>query len=153
MKHKKQIHRFVLVVILGLFVASIIWFWNGWTEYLQSDVRMRVPGRDTVVFWELKQEEFQYQICHSVGDYYFYAYDSLYTSSHPYRNIQDVHFYANTTDCIFIITNSNDFYCVTKATGAITSSLPLAEVPMTEKQVCFINLYHDKRHIIKEYYE
>ena len=139
----------ILVVILGLLVVFVVWFLNGWNAFLNNNERM--PGRDTVAYWELKKEEFTYEICRSVEGFDFWAYDSLNTTSDPFIQLDGVHFYADTTDCIFIITNNNDFYSINKTKGSITASSLFDEVPTTEEQLCFINLYSKKGHISKSY--
>ena len=146
----KRNRRFVLstVLIVG-FIALIVWFRYAWIVSFNSDER--IPGRDTVAFWNLKEEGLVYEITHFGGRFDFAMDDS--PSAHVSGcEIENVHFYANTTDYIFIITLDNLCYSVEKKTGTISSSPMFDLVPAAEEQVSFINLLNEKSaRISKDY--
>lgn len=138
-----------LVLIVGL-IAFIIWIWNEWIVFTDSDER--IPGRDTVAFWSLKEKGFVYEIGRFGNAFNFLIYDSPSRYTSGFSEIENVHFYANTSDYIFIITLDNLSYCVEKNTGVISSSSLFDVVPSTEEQICFINLLNEKKsHFSKEY--
>ncbi len=92
-----------------------------------------------------------YQIVRSPTAFDFYIYDSPSKNVYGYREIKSVHFYADTSDYIFLITINNDCYSVEKKTGTVYS-MSFDVVPSTEEKVCFINLLNEKQsHLSRDY--
>lgn len=141
----------LLIIFLIALIIFLIWFWNGMKNYLYSDERR--PGRDTVAFWKLENEGFVYEICQSQGDFTFYAMEGVVVQPDTTAfNVNHIHFYANTTDSIFLISTDGLCYQVDKKECSLISSSLFESVPSTEENVCFINLLNPKSaSFIKEY--
>ena len=152
---KKPLLLFITVTI-GI-IGGVLWIHDEWNAFI--NLNERVPGRDTVAFWNTIEEKFQYQITVSYSyntsdsKYYltFYAYDSPIAGTSCFSEIDHIHFYANTTDCIFLITESGLNFCVHKKTGEISHVLFYDIVPSVDEQVCFVNLHSKLMHYSVSY--
>ncbi len=148
---KKSYRRSLALAIIILFIIVIIWVRNEWYEFINDDKRM--PGRDTVAFWYANTSGYMYEIIRSSSKFSLFIYDSASTDDQYYEVIDDVHFYADTTSYIFVVTIDKDCYCINKTNGQISSSMLFDMVPFTERKVCFINLLNENQsHVVIEYH-
>ena len=150
MKRSRWMPLIIVLIGVSIVLHVIILFWlkNEWNEFLNNNDPK--PGRDTTVFWHENEEGFVYQI--AGGEDYVFFMDNTIDSESYYPEIKNVHFYANTSEYIFIITSNNEYYCINKKTGIISTSLPFDTITSNEEQLCFINLQYKKGfNIMKEY--
>ena len=141
--------RIILPVIIGLLII-IIWLCHEWNRFINNDEIL--PGRDTVAFWSLPDEDFSYEILGGDSRFRFVARDSIYIGANYICVIDDVHLYANTAEYIYIVAaGENQCFAIEKKTGKVFP-LDFNQIPATEKQVCFINLQNDQiSHVIMNY--
>ena len=107
-----------------------------------------MPGRDTVAFWDLKEEGIVYEIGRfdtSHGSYFnFRIIDTTGSHNINTTSVKHVHFYADTSKYIFVISEDYDCYCVDKRTGVISQSSVFEVDQSAEQQICFINLFYEE---------
>ena len=141
MKRNIRILIIIALCVIGLF-AFISWMRGEWTAYINNP--MRVEGRDTAVFWNQTEGGYGFEILHLVTGFDFCAYDSPLKGTIPYKEINNVHYYANTKDYIFIITTDHLNYTINKNTGDISLS-SFSETDLSkEEKICFENLLAEK---------
>ena len=151
MKKRRIIVVILLIFLLVGLTICFIYLRNDWFAFLNSD--KHIIGRDTVAYWCSSDGGIEYEILQSGATYQFSAFDSPYKNSKTYREIKNIHYYADTTDYIFIITNDHLSYCVDKKTRdiSIMTSSFFDLLSSEEEKVCFENLLFSKDHIIKRY--